>query len=162
MAIFRYSHRILREIVSSIDNCGVAFKILVLESFIVGTSQNYLKGHGYHHTVRVETPLFETKYYYSCGGDRVMSEVTSFISSPDISSSKTISLAIFGDMGYEDSISRPSGILGLYEEMHSMWSRFFVSLKLFLITIVFIIMYFRRRQNIEFELVSDIFKKFTR
>eukprot|EP00298_Acanthocystis_sp_HF-20_P005693 c15773_g2_i1.p1 GENE.c15773_g2_i1~~c15773_g2_i1.p1 ORF type:complete len:498 (+),score=190.91 c15773_g2_i1:43-1494(+) len=78
-----------------------------LSSIATGSSSQYLEGFGFHHTGVIDNLKPLTKYFYSVGDDAGgYSSVFSFVSTPD-SNTAPFSIAIFGDMGYLDSIQRP-------------------------------------------------------
>ncbi|CAE7555052.1 aphA, partial [Symbiodinium microadriaticum] len=84
----------------------------------------YLAGHGSHHTVTLKDLTRETKYFYTCGEDSSMSEVYHFNTPRNADSEEPIRLAVFGDMGYLDSVTRRMGILGSVT-MSNNWSATF-------------------------------------
>lgn len=70
----------------------------------------YFKDHGYHHVVEVIGLQPDTKYYYTVGGEiSGWSKEWSFKTplSGAAADSSSISMAIYGDMGWEDSKQRP-------------------------------------------------------
>lgn len=71
----------------------------------------YLSGSGYHHLVTVVGLPPSTKHYYRVGSDKDgWSEEWSFKTAPtgDEAANSEISVSIFGDIGYLDSVQRPS------------------------------------------------------
>lgn len=71
----------------------------LLTSSASGTQKSYLIGGGHHHSVVLNGLEADTQYFYSCGNGIDMSETFSFKTFPSKeSTSKSISLAIFGDM----------------------------------------------------------------
>jgi len=78
-----------------------------------GIQRHYLDvKYGSHHVAMLNNLESETEYFYSCGDGLTMSPVKSFLTPTAISSKRTLSFAIFGDMGFEDSLQRPMGELG--------------------------------------------------
>jgi len=71
-----------------------------------GSAETYLENGGSHHSVLLNGLKSGTKYSYTVGDGETMSEV------PDKSATRDINLAVFGDMGYLDSVARPVGVLG--------------------------------------------------
>lgn len=85
----------------------------------------YLHGHGFHHVVEMLDLSPDTRYHYAVGsdGDGWSSE-WSFKTAPSAESS--ISVSIFGDIGYLDSDQRPMelhGISGLSKKWSATVSR---------------------------------------
>eukprot|EP01065_Artemidia_motanka_P040245 TRINITY_DN4_c0_g2_i1.p2 TRINITY_DN4_c0_g2~~TRINITY_DN4_c0_g2_i1.p2 ORF type:complete len:440 (+),score=150.34 TRINITY_DN4_c0_g2_i1:67-1386(+) len=87
-----------------------------------GHSSQYLEKHGYHHTVTLSGLTPGGKYYYSVGDSTARSAVHSFTVASD---KDTVSVNIFGDMGYLGSAERPMslGIGGLKKNWSAVPSR---------------------------------------
>jgi hypothetical protein len=89
-----------------------------------GTSETYLDGGGSHHVVLLDSLKRDTKYVYAVGDGTTMSEIFQFSTPPEQSATRDINLAVFGDMGYLDSVARPVGVLGT-KAMAGNWSAVF-------------------------------------
>lgn len=97
---------------------------LTLTNKYAVTSITYLANYGTHHHAKFSNLDFATKYYYSCGSLKgTMSDVYSFRTSPLTTPDELAPLkfAVVGDMGYENSTTRPMGILGAVT-MAANWS----------------------------------------
>ena len=97
---------------------------LSLGTEVVGVQKTYLENYGSHHVVHLEHLEQDSTYYYSVGDNSTMSQIFSFRTSPSSSQSKAISIAVYGDMGWLDSVSRPMGVLGSIT-MSGNWSATF-------------------------------------
>jgi len=93
------------------------------ESSARGSAETYLENYGSHHVVLIDNLKSGTKYQYSVGDGTTMSETLEFTTMP-ADSTEAITLAVFGDMGYLDSVARPVGILGS-KTMAGNWSATF-------------------------------------
>jgi phosphodiesterase/alkaline phosphatase D-like protein len=71
-----------------------------------------LPGYGSHHKALLSGLELESTYYYSCGDSTEMSDVLNFRTAPAKGTTAPLRFAVFGDMGYENSTSRPMGVLG--------------------------------------------------
>jgi hypothetical protein len=81
----------------------------------------YLEDHGYHHTVLLDDLPLDSKYFYSCGdGGSFMSDTIGFNTAP--SPTSPVSMAIFGDWGYEDSEERPMAAFANIGGLHKNWT----------------------------------------
>jgi hypothetical protein len=89
-----------------------------------GSAETYLENAGSHHVVLLDNLKLGTKYSYTVGDGTTMSEVLQFSTMPESSFTGDINLAVFGDMGYLDSVARPVGILGTLA-MAGNWSATF-------------------------------------
>ena len=72
-----------------------------------GTSESYLDGWGYHHTVDVLGLHPSTAYFYAVGDGTTMSAVQRYKMTPGAATTEAFNMSIFGDMGYEGSAERP-------------------------------------------------------
>jgi len=73
-----------------------------------GSCVNYIKDHGYHHSVVIKGLAPDTLYYYQVGSLNGTRSSTYSFMSPSNSREKDFSVAIFGDMGWLDANERPS------------------------------------------------------
>jgi hypothetical protein len=93
-----------------------------LSSTSQANSESYLTGYGTHHKAVLTDLSPGSEYFYSCGDIGVdMSEIYSFHTPPKVDNIKPLRFAIFGDMGWENSTTRPMGILGS-KTMSGNWS----------------------------------------
>lgn len=106
---------------ASICNFGVN---TIEEASATGSAETYLENYGSHHVVLLENLKRGTTYKYAVGDGQTMSETFAFSTMPDEDYSGDITMAVFGDMGYMDSVSRPMGILGS-KTMSANWSATF-------------------------------------
>ena len=74
------------------------------ESSVRGSAETYLENYGSHHVVLIDNLKSGTKYQYSVGDGTTMSETLEFTTMPS-ESTDAITLAVFGDMGYLDSVA---------------------------------------------------------
>lgn len=77
-----------------------------------GSAETYLENWGSHHVALLENLKLDSTYKYIVGDGSIMSEVFEFTTPPVDDYSGDINLAVFGDMGYLDSVARPVGVLG--------------------------------------------------
>lgn len=85
-------------------------------------SESYLAGYGTHHKALLTELSSGSQYFYSCGDlGSDMSEIYSFQTPPKANNIEPLRFAIFGDMGWENSTTRPMGILGS-KTMAGNWS----------------------------------------
>lgn len=105
----------------SVVNYGVSE---TSEFSATGSAETYLENGGSHHVVLLDDLKINTKYVYSVGDGTTMSETFQFSTLPDQSATRDINLAVFGDMGYLDSVARPVGVLGSLT-MAGNWSAVF-------------------------------------
>jgi hypothetical protein len=93
-----------------------------LSSTSEAKSESYLEGYGTHHKALLTELSPGSEYFYSCGDLGVdMSEIYSFHTPPKVDNIEPLRFAIFGDMGWENSTTRPMGILGS-KTMSGNWS----------------------------------------
>lgn len=74
-----------------------------------GVTKKYIDGgYGVHSTALLTNLLPSTTYSYQCGDGTTMGRTWSFTTSPaPTAANASVSLAIFGDWGYLDSVQRP-------------------------------------------------------
>lgn len=94
------------------------------EASATGSAETYLDGYGSHHVVLLDNLKRGTTYKYAVGDGKFMSETFEFNTMPTDDYTGDITLAVFGDMGYLDSVARPVGILGS-KTMAGNWSATF-------------------------------------
>lgn len=82
---------------------------------------SYLNGWGFHHRALLTGLELGKKYYYSCGDAVEMTQVFNFKTPPKSDDESPLRFAIFGDMGFENSTTRPMGIIG-DKTMEGNWS----------------------------------------
>lgn len=95
---------------SAPSTCAWGLSANSLGNSATGTSVQYIDVGGFHHHVKMTGLSEATKYFYSCGDGTPSgsSPVRSFTTSPGPTG--TVSMAIFGDWGYLDSVQRPMAI----------------------------------------------------
>lgn len=94
---------------------------------VAGSSRQYLENYGWHHVVLLSDLQPSTRYYYAVGdsSSSTLSEIFNFRTPDnDKTSTQPINVAVFGDMGWLDSIQRPMGKLGDVTQQ-SNWSAVF-------------------------------------
>ena len=77
-----------------------------LDAQVHGSSESYLEGWGYHHTVEVLGLHASTAYFYSVGDGTTMSAVQRYKMTPSATTTEAFNMSIFGDMGFEGSDER--------------------------------------------------------
>lgn len=82
---------------------------------------SYLTGWGFHHRALLSGLKQGQMYYYSCGDSGGSSETFRFKTPPAADDSAPLRFAIFGDMGWENSTTRPMGVMGS-STMEGNWS----------------------------------------
>jgi len=95
-----------------------------LTSVATGSASHYLEGHGYHHAVVLEGLGVGQMVQYRVGdASGGWSEVFSFQTAP--ATNATVKVAVFGDMGYEDSEKRPMilTVHGLVKDWSATYAR---------------------------------------
>ena len=85
------------------SNTIVHFGAGSLSSNRTGSSQSYIKDGGWHHRVVIDALPGDTEYTYRVDGDSVERTFRTASAAVDA----TVTLAIFGDMGFENSTVRP-------------------------------------------------------
>lgn len=82
-----------------------------LDQVSKGSSMQYLVEYGYHHHVVLSNLVANSIYYYRVGP--VWSDVFHFRTAPN-SPDVTLSISVFGDLGYLDSVQRPMEVVFSY------------------------------------------------